>query len=367
MALSMNIDRRAPSRIRRLLPLLAALATALASPSALAAGATPGPGGSTATSVASSPVGRAPASAATSGPAVRGPATPTAGPRLGCLIEAERVAEVGSPTPAVVKEIHVERGQMVRKGQVLATLQSGVERAALDLASHRAQGQADQEAAATQATFTRDRAQRAEELFAQGFISQQALNQSRTEARVAEQQLARAREQSIAARYEQGLAAAQLSQRVIRSPIDGVVAERYLTVGERVEERPIVRIARIDRLKVLLVVPSSMYREVREGSQVGIWPDLPGSTRLAATVVNVDRVIDPGSNTFRVQAELPNADLTLPAGLRCRGELSPIDAPPAAPKAPTMDGARATPLPMDPRGLPVAMRTDQAQDAQARR
>lgn len=357
MNLNMTTDRTAPSRLCRVLPLLAAMA--LACPASLAAGPAPN----------ASP-GSAPA-AATNGFAARtAPATAT-GPRLGCLIEAERVADVGSPTPAVVKEVHVERGQMVRKGQLLATLQSSVEQAALDLAAHRAQGQADQEGAAAQAGHARDRARRAEELFAVGFISQQALDQSRAEARVAEQQWAKAREQSQAARYEQGLAAAQLSQRAIRSPIDGVVAERYMAAGERVEERPIVRIARIDRLKVLVVVPSSLYREVREGSPLGIWPDLPGATRLSATVVNVDRVIDPGSNTFRVQAELPNPDLTLPAGLRCRAEIAPaappLSLPAAAPHVPPIEGVRSTPPSTDSKGVPVALRMERANDAQARR
>ena len=47
----------------------------------------------------------------------------------------------------------------------------------------------------------------------------------------------------------------------------------------------------------------------------------------------VDRVIDAASNTFRVRAELPNANSAIPSGLRCRAEIAGVAAalaPPAS-------------------------------------
>ncbi len=239
----------------------------------------------------------------------------------GCLIEPERIAEVGTPVAGVIERVEVERGEQVRRGQVLAVLRADVERASLGVAKSRAESHAELEAAQANAAFQRDRLLRAEDLFRQSFISQQALDQARTEARLAEQKLRQAREQRTISRQERDVAEAQLAQRVIRSPMDGVVVERHASAGERADDRPLLRIARIDPLRVQLVVPTALYGQLRLGSPVAVQPELPGATRLAARVTAIDQVIDPASNTFRVQAALPKPDLALPAGLRCKAEL----------------------------------------------
>lgn len=244
---------------------------------------------------------------------------------LGCLIEPERVAEVGSPVIGVVERIEVERGDIVRKGQVLAVLRAGVERAALGVAGSRAASNAEMQAAATSASFNRERKLRAEDLFRREFISQQALDQARTEAELADQRLAQAREQRRVSQQELSLAQEQLSLRTIRSPIDGVVAERYVSAGERVDERPLLRVARIDPLRVQLVVPTSFYGRLKPGESVQVTPELPGATTLQARIAQVDKVVDPASNTFRVLLALPNRDFSLPAGLRCRAAFAAHD------------------------------------------
>ena len=269
-----------------------------------------------------------------------------AAPALGCLIEPDRVADVGSPVVAVIESVEVERGQTVQKGQVLVILRAGVERAAFDAARSRADANADLKAAAANAKFNRERLERAEDLFRQSFISQQALDQARTEAQLADQKLTQAREQQTVSAHERGMAAAQLSQRVIRSPMDGVVAERYMSAGERADDKPLLRIARIDPLRVQLVVPTSLYGLVQPDSAVSVVPDLPGARALTARVVMVDKVIDPASNTFRVQLALPNPNQSLPAGLRCKADFGPLT--PAARNA-----AAAASAPPVPAGMPA--------------
>jgi len=254
-------------------------------------------------------------------------ATPVAAaPALGCLIEPDRVTDVGSPVMAVIDSVEVERGQIVRKGQVLVILRASVEQAAFDAARARAAAQADLQAAAANASFNRERLARAEDLFRQNFISQQALDQARTEAQLADQKLSQAREQQTVSLHERGVAAAQLQQRTIRSPIDGVVAERFMSAGERADDKPLLRIARIDPLRVQLVVPTSLYGQVQPDAIVSVVPDLPGARPLSARVSMIDKVVDPASNTFRVQLSLPNPDHSLPAGLRCKADFGPLSA-----------------------------------------
>ena len=254
---------------------------------------------------------------------------------LGCLIEADRAVDVGSPVIGVISSVKVERGDTVTKGQVLAVLRAAVERASYNVASSKAESTAEVQAAQSAAKFNRERLVRAEDLFRQQFISQQALDQARAEATQAEQKLALVREQRVLSRQERDVAEAQLNQRVVRSPFDGVIAERYVSAGERVDDKPIVRVAKVDPLRVQLVVPVAMYAEVRMGAVATVMPELPGATPQQARVTMIDKVVDPASNTFRVHLELPNPDGAMPAGLRCKAQFGmPAAAAGAAAKAP---------------------------------
>ncbi len=270
---------------------------------------------------------------------------------LRCVIEPDRAAEVGSPVIGVIESILVERGDLVREGQLLAKLRASVERASVGAAEVRAQADADVRAAQANFDFLHEKQLRSEELVEKNFISKQALEQVRAEASVAEQKLAQAKEQQRIARHELELAKAQLGLRLIRAPFDGIVADRYVTVGERVEEKPMFRIAKVDPLRVEIIAPAALYGTIRNGMVAKVTPDLPNVPPVDARVVLVDRIVDAASNTFRVRAELPNADAAIASGLRCRAELLPAE-PAAAVSAPPKPEANArklsTELKVDP-------------------
>ncbi len=253
---------------------------------------------------------------------------------LRCVIEPDRAAEVGSPVIGVVESINVERGDFVREGQVLAKLRANVERASVGAATTRAQADADVRGAQANYEFMRQKQTRAEELVQKNFISQQALDQVRTETSVAQQKLVQAQEQQRVAQQELQLALAQLRQRSIRAPFDGIVAERYITVGERVEDKAMFRIAKVNPLRVEVIVPAAQFGSVDQNMTARVTPDLPNATVLQARVVLIDKLIDPASNTFRVRAELANVDNALPSGLRCRAELVAGDMASAQPASP---------------------------------
>jgi RND family efflux transporter MFP subunit len=239
---------------------------------------------------------------------------------IGCIIEPDLVAEVGSPVVGVIQSVLVERGDFVRKGQVLAVLRRDVEQAALDVAQSRAQTDAEVRAASANYEFTRQRLARSEDLFNKEFISKQALDQVIAEAKVAEQRLIQAREQQQTLANETSLARARLGERAIRSPIDGIITERYVSAGERVEEKPLVRVAKIDPLRVEVIMPSAAYGSIVPGMTARVSPDLPGAAPQDAKVSLVDRTIDAPSNTFRVRLHFPNPKFALPSGLRCKAD-----------------------------------------------
>ncbi len=239
----------------------------------------------------------------------------------GCLVEPSHIAEVGSPVVGVIERVTFERGDAVRRGQALVFLKAEVEQAATGLASARAKAEAEVRSAQSNNEFAQRKLKRSAELQQQNFISQQALDQAHTEAELAEQKLTQARENKRVLYQELALARAQLAQRTIVSPIDGVILERYVTTGERVEQQTIAKIATLDPLRVEVIVPAAYFNKIGPGMSARIQPDLPETPALQARIILVDRVIDTASNSFRVRMDLPNPGNALPAGVRCKADL----------------------------------------------
>jgi RND family efflux transporter MFP subunit len=245
---------------------------------------------------------------------------------LGCLIEPERIADIGSQVIGVVESVKVERGDIVRKGQVLATLRANIERASVGVASSRSQVQADIRSAEANLALAELTQKRQETLVHMRFVTEQSLDKARADTEIAKQRLALSREELRTSQSELSLAHAQLDERTIRSPIDGIVTDRYIWPGERVEEKALFRIAKTNPLRVELLISASAYGTISKGMQIKIEPQIPSMPSLDAKVTLVDKLIDGASNTFRVRAEIPNPNSSIPSGLRCKVELPDADA-----------------------------------------
>ncbi len=237
-----------------------------------------------------------------------------------CLIEARTTAEIRSPIEGLIEEVHVRRGDFVRKGQVIVTLESGPERAALALARSKALMKGPVEASASRLDFAIKKEQRAIELYKKNFVSAGALDEARTQRELAESELKEVHENQKLNELEMQRAEEVVKLRTIRSPFNGVVVERYLSNGEFATsnvKNPILKLAEVDPLNVEVVLPANLYGKIRIGTHARVLPEAPGGD-YRATVVLADRVIDAASGTFGVRLELPNPGLKIPAGAKCR-------------------------------------------------
>lgn len=207
------------------------------------------------------------------------------------LIEPSETVEVSSQVPGVIDDVVVDRGDLVRSGQTVARLKSGVETAAINLAQARVE-------------FGERKAERNEELFQKKLISTHERDEIATELMIARLELKEAEERH--------------SLRVITSPVHGVVAARLLGPAEYVGENPILTIARIDPLYVEVVAPVTYFGQIKTGSKATVFPEAPVGGEYSAQVIVVDKVIDAASGTFGVRLKLRNKGYKLPAGLKCR-------------------------------------------------
>ena len=238
------------------------------------------------------------------------------------MIQPSQIVPVGTAVPGVVDSISVERGDVVKRGQVVMQLRASVERASLAVARERATQMGETVVAKGTQELAQRELERANELYAQNFVSKTYLDKQLAEAKVAGGRTDQAGERRKLSTREVDLAEAQLAQRTIRSPLSGVVVERLAAPGEYVEQKPLLRIATIDPLRVDVLVPAAAFGQVEVGRTAVVLPELFNRASHTATVKTVDRLIDAASNTFRVRLELPNPSGALPAGLRCKIDLA---------------------------------------------
>lgn len=117
---------------------------------------------------------------------------------------------------------------------------------------------------------------------------------------------------------ELAAAQAQLKQKSITSPIDGIILERMMDPGEYVGEDPILKIASLDPLYVEVVLPMKLFGTIAKDQLAQVALKAPIGGNYSATVKIVDQSIDAASGTFGVRLTLPNPGNTIPAGLKCR-------------------------------------------------
>jgi RND family efflux transporter MFP subunit len=242
-----------------------------------------------------------------------------------CMITPRQQIEIRSPVEAMIESIRVKRGDLVAKGQVIATLESGPERASLALAQSRASMQGEIRVVEARLELAEKKFKRAEELAKQNFISQNARDEAQAEFRLATEELRRARENQQLAEFEAKRAAEVLAMRTIRSPFTGVVMEVLLKPGEfgaTTIKDPIMKLAEIDILNVEVVLPGSLRGKVKLGQRATVMPEPPIGGRYQTTVSVIDQVTDAASGTFGVQLMLANPKRSIPAGVKCRVSFS---------------------------------------------
>jgi RND family efflux transporter MFP subunit len=237
---------------------------------------------------------------------------------LDCIIEPFRVVAIGSPVTGLIEKVHVERGDSVEEDQILVELESTVEKAAVDLAQARSQMNGRLQARQASLALGKRNQERAGKLFDKNALSCELRDTIETEAEVARREVQEAREDKRLAALQLEQALAVLARRVLRSPISGVVVERLMSRGERVEEETILSVAQIDPLRVEVILPAAMFDSIQPGMRATVVPEFPGDRVHVASVTIVDRVIDAASGTFGARLDLPNPDGAIPAGLHCQ-------------------------------------------------
>ena len=237
---------------------------------------------------------------------------------LECIVEPDQTVDLSLPVDGVVSTVTVDKSDRISAGQVLATLESGVEQAQVELARTRAEADDEINSRRIERDLARDKLKRMLELFAKSSVPGLEKDEAEAEAALADLALKQAYSNRKMAKIELQRARAELDQRTLTSPIDGVVVERYVHPGESVKDQPLLKVAKIDPMRVEIIAPSDLFGSIAVGMEADIELEGDGQARRRATVTVVDSLVDAASGTFAVRLSLPNPDNTVVGGLKCR-------------------------------------------------
>jgi RND family efflux transporter MFP subunit len=241
---------------------------------------------------------------------------------LDCLVKPEMYVELSSSVDAILDKMLVDTGDQIKKGQPLVKLERSVEIARVHLARMQADSNSDIDNRRVQLQYAKRNNKRIKDLYARKSVSLYDKDKAETEVALAEIELDKATEKKKMAQLNLELALAELERRTIRSPIDGIVVDRYSMVGESVAERTIMKLAQVDPLRVELIAPTEYFGLIKKGMEVDIYPERPANKSFKATVTIVDQLIDPASGSFTVRMALPNSGDQVVVGVNCIASFS---------------------------------------------
>jgi membrane fusion protein, multidrug efflux system len=220
-------------------------------------------------------------------------------------------SELSAKLPGRVGAMYVDEGSRVTKGQPLLALETDYVRLNLQRA------EADTARAKAMADDASRDVERKKGLLATNAVPQATFDRSQAAYDQAHAALQSA--QAQASLYRQ-----QLADSTLRSPIDGVVAEKRTDVGQRLQDNSVALVVvQTSPLKLRFRVPERYLASVHRGQPVKATVDPYPNQPFEGHVTVVGGVIDSSTRSLLVETEFPNRDGRLRPGLFARVELNP--------------------------------------------
>jgi len=223
--------------------------------------------------------------------------------RLTGSLRGNREADLAANASGRVLSVSFERGAEVKVGQLLASLD--VRAATFTATEARAQA----ESVRAQEAQAKDECARYDQLKEKGAISdleyQQRVTQCRTLPLSAEAATARA-----------ALAAQNVGDGKIRAPFAGIIAERFVEVGQFVrQDSKVATIFSVDPIRLELAIPEAEVSKVREGAEVSFGVAAYPDREFTGKVKFVSGVVRRNTRDLVVEALVDNAERRLLPGM----------------------------------------------------
>ena len=219
------------------------------------------------------------------------------------------VDQIGFSLPGLVSEVLVKEGQEVKKGQLLAKLDTSVEQAELDKQEFLVKSNVQLQAATAQRELAEKKLERKEQIYKAKAGSIEEVEEQRLEVVVSKLKEQLANEETQSKKYDIAKLKAQIAKMQIVSEHDGIVRKIDAKPGEVGDpQKPSMEIVVNDPLFVEVNLPSKMTTEMKLGQSMFVrYLDEPGKWR-EAKVVFFDPVADASVGRQLVRLEMPNPE-----------------------------------------------------------
>jgi RND family efflux transporter MFP subunit len=218
----------------------------------------------------------------------------------------ENQVDVAAQREGVVARILVDVGTRVRKGQLLAQLDDRQLAAGHEAAVAKALSvEQDAKNWETEIKLVETDLARDEELYKYQLITRQQLEHSRYKLIGAKQQREREMQSTREALATARALKLELEKTRIVAPFDGMVARRYVRVGQHVALNDrLFWVTATSPLNVKFTLPQELVGRIKPGDAVQVAAVSELAQKHAAKVTLVSPVVDPSSGTFEVQAQV---------------------------------------------------------------
>jgi HlyD family secretion protein len=216
-----------------------------------------------------------------------------------------------------IVDVMVAPGQLVERGQIIAKLdnrqmtdQTNSTRAKVLVAK------AGVQQAATNLLLAKNIAERNAKLVQQDVGAAKDLVAAQSQVETAYAQLVAAKAQVADANAAASASQAQLTYTVVKSPINGVVAQRFLNISDSADTTtPIVQIVSLSKVVIEASLPTSQPASISPGQTATITAiSLPGR-QLTGRVQSINPVTDNQGTTFGIRIFCDNPDYVLREGM----------------------------------------------------
>jgi RND family efflux transporter MFP subunit len=232
----------------------------------------------------------------------------------------ENQVDVAAQRDGVVAKTLAEPGTQVRKGQLLAALDD--RQISADLEAARAKTRSTEndlrnweaEAKVLESDYAR-----AQKMWEAQIIPIEQLEHARFKAESDQWDVKRVSELLTNARQVERSLELELEKTQIAAPFSGVVARRYIRVGQSVVKNDrLFWVTATGPMRIRVTLPERFLGKIKSGTALGLTPaeDLDPGKHYRARVIQVSPVVDPASDTIEILAELYGDTAGLRPGMR---------------------------------------------------
>lgn len=231
--------------------------------------------------------------------------------------EPYRDISIAASEMGTIASVTVKEGEFVKAGSVVANLDDQVLRAGLEVARGSSQATGTLKSATADLEMKLTEIAKLKELRERDHASQREVDRTMLEHQVAEARVQAVREDLEIKSLECCRIKAQIEQRVVRSPIDGVITDILKDSGEFVSpsDPVVVRVVQMDPLLIVFSVPLNQRTAIVKDQRVQMQMDRKQQP-VEGIVEYVSPTADASNTSVRVKVRLPNSNGEWQAGER---------------------------------------------------